>query len=115
MKTNLSTRQLEVLRVILVHRRDRKIDLDTIMAHVEDRTPFIHRSDKNNNNGHYRDQRRNGVIQALRMMGYKLNLRGAKFGRVSALGRGNKAVYAFVDNASVVRARAILKEDSNDL
>ena len=46
---------------------------------------------------------------------YKLNLRGAKFGRVSALGRGNKAVYAFFDNASVVRARAILKEDSNDL
>lgn len=111
MKSKLSTRQIEVLEVVLKNMSDKRIELDEVMRHVADRTPFITRRLDNNNGGNYRDQRRNGVVQALRMMGYKLNLRGARFVRFSPLGRGNRAVYGFKDMASVHIARRVLKED----
>lgn len=113
MKTELSTRQKELLGIVIhnVDHENLAIDLGLIMLNFRDRLPFVDRK-KNNIRGEKHDQRRNGVVQAVRFLGLKLMARGVKFERRSKLGRGNSAIYGFKSFGDFEKAREILRRET---
>ena len=112
MTYDLSESERTMLLLILEHckTRNQEVELDELVKEYKFKSPFHRAPIKKDTRS-----RRGNAKQRLRMLILKLAASGILLERVSGLGSGHKARYAFRSEASIVKAKKLcVAEDEMD-